>query len=338
MTSPATIPPRPRRVARSPALAASPPLGTACTSTPCDLTPSCLPTLGSAAVTFRLGSRTLPNSMSCGTTLCTRSTGIANPTPALAPVLVKMAVLTPTSLPLASSSGPPEFPGLIAASVWIPPLIKLPAWLWIVRPRPDTTPVVRVWSNPNGLPMANTAWPTLTPSDLPRAMGAMYSFGALTLRTARSLLRSAPTRVAGNVLVLPSAPSRVTFATSPGSRPLGTCERMLPMTCQLVTTCPSESHTNPVPLPSGTTAPEVIALPESTVTSTTLTTERVQRSNSATVPDSSDVSASAGAIGGVTSARVGTPPATEGRADDAETRAAIPSASASRRDGGRHGR
>ena len=95
MTSPATIPPRPRLVASNPDFAASPPLGTACTSTPCDFTPSCFPTFGSAAVMFRLGSTTLPNSMSCGTTLWTRSTGIANPTPALAPVLVKMAVFTP---------------------------------------------------------------------------------------------------------------------------------------------------------------------------------------------------------------------------------------------------
>jgi hypothetical protein len=30
-----------------------------------------------------------------------------------------MAVLTPISRPALSSSGPPELPGLIAASVWI---------------------------------------------------------------------------------------------------------------------------------------------------------------------------------------------------------------------------
>ena len=246
-----------------------------------------------------------------------------------------MAVFTPTSRPDASNKGPPELPGLIAASVWIPPLINDPAWLWIVRPRPETTPVVRVWSNPNGLPIAKTAWPTLTLLDAPFAIGVMNSFGAFTLSTARSLLRSAPTSVAGKVLVRPSAPSRVTLATSPGSRPFGTCERMLPMTCQLVTMCPSASHTNPVPLPSGTTAPEVMALPESTVTSTTLTTDRVHRWKSATVPDSSEVSASAGAMGGVTSARVGS--ATDaidscGTAMDADpTRVAMPSASASRR-------
>ena len=34
--------------------------------------------------------------MSCGTTRLTKSTGMANPTPAEAPVFVKMAVLTPS--------------------------------------------------------------------------------------------------------------------------------------------------------------------------------------------------------------------------------------------------
>jgi hypothetical protein len=47
------------------------------------------------------------------------STGIANPMPAFDPEGEMMAVLTPTTLPLESSSGPPEFPGLTAASVWI---------------------------------------------------------------------------------------------------------------------------------------------------------------------------------------------------------------------------
>ena len=45
--------------------------------------------------------------------------GIANPMPENSPVLDLMAVLTPITLPCMSSSGPPELPGLIAASVWI---------------------------------------------------------------------------------------------------------------------------------------------------------------------------------------------------------------------------
>ena len=45
--------------------------------------------------------------------------GVAKPTPALSPLLVWIWSLSPITWPLASSSGPPELPGLIAASVWI---------------------------------------------------------------------------------------------------------------------------------------------------------------------------------------------------------------------------
>ena len=51
--------------------------------------------------------------------------GIANPTPELEPspdavwLLVSIWSLRPSTWALASSSGPPELPGLMAASVWI---------------------------------------------------------------------------------------------------------------------------------------------------------------------------------------------------------------------------
>ena len=51
------------------------------------------------------------------------SIGIANPMPLES---VATAVLMPTTAPLASTSGPPELPGLIAASVWIRFEIRLP--------------------------------------------------------------------------------------------------------------------------------------------------------------------------------------------------------------------
>jgi hypothetical protein len=61
----------------------------------------------------------------------------------------------------------------------------------------------------------------------------------------------------------------------------------------------------------------------------------VHRWKSATVPDSSEVSASAGAMGGVTSARVGSATDAIDSGTDAmdadPTRVAMPSASASRR-------
>ena len=67
------------------------------------------------------------------------SIGIAKPMPLES---AAMAVLMPTTLPPASSSGPPELPGLIAASVWIR-LFRL--WLpsvVIVRPLAETMPLV----------------------------------------------------------------------------------------------------------------------------------------------------------------------------------------------------
>jgi len=45
--------------------------------------------------------------------------GIAKPTPWFAPFRVAMAVLMPTTSPFRLTSAPPEFPGLIAASVWM---------------------------------------------------------------------------------------------------------------------------------------------------------------------------------------------------------------------------
>jgi hypothetical protein len=52
-----------------------------------------------------------------------------------------MAVLMPISRPLESSSGPPEFPGLIAASVWIRcSMMVRPSSAGSERSSADTTP------------------------------------------------------------------------------------------------------------------------------------------------------------------------------------------------------
>jgi hypothetical protein len=67
------------------------------------------------------------------------SIGMAKPMPA---DCVATAVLMPTTAPLASASGPPELPGLIAASVWIRLLIRVPSSTWMFRPLPDTMPLV----------------------------------------------------------------------------------------------------------------------------------------------------------------------------------------------------
>ncbi len=59
------------------------------------------------------------------------SIGIAKPMPLES---VATAVFTPTTEPDASASGPPELPGLIAASVWIRLLIRVPFSTRMSRP------------------------------------------------------------------------------------------------------------------------------------------------------------------------------------------------------------
>ena len=90
--------------------------------------------------------------------------------PAEAPDGLYIAVFTPISFPPESSRGPPELPGLIAASVCMASLMGTPALDCISLPRALTTPVVNVWSSPNGLPIAKTDCPTLKFSDIPTGM------------------------------------------------------------------------------------------------------------------------------------------------------------------------
>ena len=82
------------------------------------------------------------------------------------------AATMPMTRPLRSSSGPPELPGLTAASIWMrswrtgPPSVD-----WKVRPRPDTTPVLIEPYSPNGLPTTNASLPIWTPPGLPSVAG-----------------------------------------------------------------------------------------------------------------------------------------------------------------------
>ena len=70
-----------------------------------------------------------------------------------------------------------------------------------VRPMAESTPVVTVLERPKGLPTAMTDSPIMRSELLPR--GKAGSPVALTLRTARSASRSAPSRSASG-----SRPSR----------------------------------------------------------------------------------------------------------------------------------
>ena len=141
--------------------------------------------------------RCVPCAMSSGTTSFTVSTGTAKPMPALAPDGLAICVFTPMRRPALSRSGPPELPGLIAASVWMTFWILRPVVSdSIVRPSALTTPVVSVSSRPNGFPIANTFCPTCSPLLVPTRIGGSFSGGAEILRTARSLSGSTPTTVA----------------------------------------------------------------------------------------------------------------------------------------------
>jgi hypothetical protein len=70
--------------------------------------------------------------------------GIAKPTPLLVPDSLAICALMPMTWPLRFSSGPPELPGLMAASVWIAPSMAAPLGDWIWRSRAETMPLVRV--------------------------------------------------------------------------------------------------------------------------------------------------------------------------------------------------
>ena len=76
----------------------------------------------------------------------------------------EISVLRPITWPQRSTSGPPELPGLMGASVWIIGSSEMPG---SVRLRPLTIPRVIVWSRPMGLPMATTSSPTLMPDESP---------------------------------------------------------------------------------------------------------------------------------------------------------------------------
>ena len=110
--------------------------------------------------------------------------------PRLPPLRLKMAVLMPTSAPLASTSAPPELPGLMAASVWMKFWKReLPASL---RSSALTMPAVTVWPTLKGLPMASTTSPTCSARTSPSATTGSWSSSIFS--TAMSVSGSLPTR------------------------------------------------------------------------------------------------------------------------------------------------
>ena len=95
--------------------------------------------------------RTSPKRTRSSTMRRARSIGIAKPIPWAPPMI---AVATPIMSPSTLTSGPPELPGLIEASVWMKSVYVRSFSPRTLRPRADTTPAVTVLDSPNGLPMA----------------------------------------------------------------------------------------------------------------------------------------------------------------------------------------
>ena len=173
-----------RSAGRRPARAAEEPGRTRLTTSP--FTPS-RAVVASPITTMPMPGRgTLRSRISRGTIRLTTSTGTANPIPDEAPVSDSIAVLTPISRPAESSSGPPEFPGLIAASVWMTPRTSRSFAVGRRRFRALMTPVVRVRESPKGLPIAKTDWPTSRSTEVPIGIGRNAARVSLNRTTARS--------------------------------------------------------------------------------------------------------------------------------------------------------
>ena len=112
--------------------------------------------------------------------------------PTLPPLWLSIWELMPITWPSPLISGPPELPGLIAASVWITSEIEKPLGAWIWRWSAETMPLVTVRSRAKGLPMATTGSPTCTLAESPSGSGLAPSVLS-TLRRAMSLEGSEPT-------------------------------------------------------------------------------------------------------------------------------------------------
>ena len=128
------------------------------------------------------------------------STGTAKPTPSPPPLVDLICELIPSTRPAPLSSGPPELPGLMAASVWIAlPIVKAVSDS-MLRSMAETTPTDSDWRSPKGLPMAATGWPTIRSSECPSSSGVSLSPAGSTLISATSAFGSSPMISAGTRL------------------------------------------------------------------------------------------------------------------------------------------
>src|SRR6201999_156545 len=222
---------------RRPAAAAGEPWATSATSAPAV-------SVEVAVATPRYGCLTVSPASSSSSSAATRSEGTAKPTPALWSALPSVAIwsTTPITSPSPSSSGPPELPGLTAASVWIAWATVKPLGASIVRSSPETTPVEKLQAYTKGAPIAATEAPTLSAEESPSSSGWSSSPSGSKRIAARSLASSVPSTSA--LRVLPSW--RITSTEVASST-----------TWAAVTTVPSSSTSKPEPV---AVDPEIVDL------------------------------------------------------------------------------
>src|SRR5439155_9740866 len=132
-----------------------------------------------------------------------------------------IAVLTPITSPRVVTNGPPELPGLSAASVWMTSSMSRPERDRSDRPSALTTPAVTEWWKPYGLPIAIATCPTRTPRESPNV--AQGSAVPSIRMTARSVSVSCPTTSARL-----EWPSGMTTARGPASATTWLLVRMRP--------------------------------------------------------------------------------------------------------------
>ena len=158
--------------------------------------------------------------------------GIAKPIPSLPPDCDKINVFIPTRRPAASTSGPPLFPGLMGASVWMK-ILGSSSLNW--RAAALTIPMLTELSMPSGLPKASTSSPCLRSVELPKTRA--WRPVASIFKSARSSRRSFPMSFPSNIelcLGTPFALTRMVRAPS--------------TTCALVMMYPSSDMITPEPV------------------------------------------------------------------------------------------
>ncbi|MPN22111.1 hypothetical protein SDC9_169494 [bioreactor metagenome] len=158
-----------------------------------------------------------------------------------AAVGLRIAVTMPITSPSIVTSGPPELPGLAAASNWMRLRSTcLPSGDWNSRLKPESTPADTDGPMPNGKPTAITWSPAFSPSVERMVAACRSSGGSLALSTARSFSGWLLITCASELL-----PSE--NCTSMRREPC--------TTCRLVRITPLSTTTTPVPSPRSTSVP-----------------------------------------------------------------------------------